>query len=217
MDKLLSKDSITIILQQTGEIEAPINVYSETFQMSMTLIGFVPHNDLEELSFSEPTIDLNRDIVYTPYRIKLTALEKAFPVMKKIRKAENEERFLIRRGLVTPYEGTHFTRYYQILEREDISEEDKKKFLPSFLDSYPLKLVKKSKYYIANSLSINDEGMLVYKAFPNAFVSSRTYGDYIVISHRYLCLCAYINSITGLPSYSLFDPEDIYKTESAKK
>ena len=52
---------------------------------------------------------------------------------------------------------------------------------------------------------------------PEEFVLSRTFGRYTVISNRYLCLCAYTNSVTGLPCYSLFDPEDIYKTEDTNK
>ena len=47
MDNLLSNNSIASLLQQNGEMDAEVNVYSITFKQAMTLIGFIPYNELE--------------------------------------------------------------------------------------------------------------------------------------------------------------------------
>lgn len=216
MNNLLSKNSIASLLQQNGEMDVEVNVRSNTFKQAMTLVGFIPYNELDTLDYYKPQINMNSEVVFTPYRIKLPMFEATYPVMKKIRLAEDEETFLIQRKLVTPYGVKGFIGYYHDVEREDYPKDKKKKVL-EYKTKDLLKQVKASPYYNPNRLSVNEDGLIVYNLSPEEFVSSRTFGRYTVVSNRYLCLCAYTNSVTGLPCYSLFDPEDIYKVEDTNK
>ena len=65
MDKLLSNNSIASLLQQNGEMDAEVNVYSITFKQAMTLIGFIPYNELDTLDFCKPQININSEVIFT--------------------------------------------------------------------------------------------------------------------------------------------------------
>lgn len=209
MNKFLSENSVAKLLQKNGELDVKLNVCSETFNQSMTLVGFVPYNELESLDYYVPTIDMNDDVLFTPYRIRVPRVEKTFPVMKKIRLAKDSESFAIQRKLVTPYGIKGFSGYCHYMEKEELTEVKKKSILSSKINEI-LRQVKSLQQFVPNKLITNNEGFLEYKASSDEFVSTRTYGDYMVVSRCFLCLCAYTNVATGKPCYSLFDPEDIY-------
>lgn len=209
MNKFLSENSVAKLLLKKGKLDVKLNVCSETFNQSMTLVGFVPYNELESLDYYVPTIDMNDDVLFTPYRIRVPRVEKTFPVMKKIRLAKDSESFAIQRKLVTPYGIKGFSGYCHYMEKEELTEVKKKSILSSKINEI-LRQVKSLQQFVPNKLVTNNEGFLEYKASSNEYVSTRTYGDYMVVSRCFLCLCAYTNVVTGKPCYSLFDPEDIY-------
>ncbi len=209
MNKFLSENSVAKLLLKKGKLDVKLNVCSETFNQSMTLVGFVPYNELESLDYYAPTIDMNDDVLFTPYRIRVPRVEKTFPVMKKIRLAKDSESFAIQRKLVTPYGIKGFSGYCHYMEKEEFTEVKKKSILSSKINE-KLRQVKSLQQFVPNKLVTNNEGFLEYKASSDEYVSTRTYGDYMVVSRCFLCLCAYTNVATGKPYYSLFDPEDIY-------
>lgn len=209
MNKFLSENSVANLLLKKGKLDVKLNVCSETFNQSMTLVGFVPYNELESLDYYVPTIDMNDDVLFTPYRIRVPRVEKTFPVMKKIRLAKDSESFAIQRKLVTPYGIKGFSGYCHYMEKEELTEVKKKSILSSKINEI-LRQVKSLQQFVPNKLVTNNEGFLEYKASSDEYVSTRTYGDYMVVSRCFLCLCAYTNVATGKPCYSLFDPEDIY-------
>ena len=209
MNKFLSENSVAKLLLKKGKLDVKLNVCSETFNQSMTLVGFVPYNELESLDYYVPTIDMNDDVLFTPYRIRVPRVEKTFPVMKKIRLAKDSESFAIQRKLVTPYGIKGFSGYCHYMEKEELTEVKKKSILSSKINEI-LRQVKSLQQFVPNKLVTNNEGFLEYKASSNEYVSTRTYGDYMVVSRCFLSLCAYTNVVTGKPCYSLFDPEDIY-------
>lgn len=209
MNKFLSENSVANLLLKKGKLDVKLNVCSETFNQSMTLVGFVPYNELESLDYYVPTIDMNDDVLFTPYRIRVPRVEKTFPIMKKIRLAKDSESFAIQRKLVTPYGIKGFSGYCHYMEKEELTEVKKKSILSSKINEI-LRQVKSLQQFVPNKLVTNNEGFLEYKASSDEYVSTRTYGDYMVVSRCFLCLCAYTNVATGKPCYSLFDPEDIY-------
>ena len=209
MNKFLSENSVAKLLLKKGKLDVKLNVCSETFNSPMTLVGFVPYNELESLDYYAPTIDMNDDVLFTPYRIRVPRVEKTFPVMKKIRLAKDSESFAIQRKLVTPYGIKGFSGYCHYMEKEEFTEVKKKSILSSKINEI-LRQVKSLQQFVPNKLVTNNEGFLEYKASSDEYVSTRTYGDYMVVSRCFLCLCAYTNVATGKPYYSLFDPEDIY-------
>lgn len=83
MNKFLSENSVAKLLLKKGKLDVKLNVCSETFNSPMTLVGFIPYNELDSLEFYNPRIDMNGAIFFTPYRISVPGIEKTFPVMKK--------------------------------------------------------------------------------------------------------------------------------------
>ena len=203
MNKFLSENSVAKLLLKKGKLDVKLNVCSETFNSPMTLVGFVPYNELESLDYYAPTIDMNDDVLFTPYRIRVPRVEKTFPVMKKIRLAKDSESFAIQRKLVTPYGIKGFSGYCHYMEKEEFTEVKKKSILSSKINEI-LRQVKSLQQFVPNKLVTNNEGFLEYKASSDEYVSTRTYGDYMVVSRCFLCLCAYTNVATGKPYYSLF-------------
>lgn len=176
MNKFLSENSVAKLLLKKGKLDVKLNVCSETFNQSMTLVGFVPYNELESLDYYVPTIDMNDDVLFTPYRIRVPRVEKTFPVMKKIRLAKDSESFAIQRKLVTPYGIKGFSGYCHYMEKEELTEVKKKSILSSKINEI-LRQVKSSQQFVPNKLITNNEGFLEYKASSDEYVSTRTYGE----------------------------------------
>ena len=207
--------NISELLKQRGELEANMNVFSNIFEKDLTLIGFVPFNEFDLSFVYTPQINLNEDVIYTQYRIRLASLDLTLPVMKKIRVVANKdgEEFECQRKLITKYPIELFKDYYYNLER-DLKEEVISKIIQKYVD----RVLKSSfKYDMGiRNLYADEDGKLVYRANVNEIVFTRTHGDYTVISNEFSCLCAYTNSVTGKPAYALFDVEDLFKIDSDK-
>lgn len=157
MNKFLSENSVAKLLLKKGKLDVKLNVCSETFNQSMTLVGFVPYNELESLDYYAPTIDMNDDVLFTPYRIRVPRVEKTFPVMKKIRLAKDSESFAIQRKLVTPYGIKGFSGYCHYMEKEEFTEVKKKSILSSKINEI-LRQVKSLQQFVPNKLVTNNEG-----------------------------------------------------------
>lgn len=213
MDKILTKNSLANLLQQNGKIDVgERSVSSGLFEQPMKLIGFVPYNEFDILAYYKPQIDMNSEVVFTPYRVRLPNIEVTLPVMKEIRKVSENESFVIDRHIVTPYGTKGFIEYYHILERNDVPE-DRKTMILAKIASNILRQTRIAFSHGPNNLRLVDKGHLEYISSPEDLVSKRTFGDYAVVSNCFLCLCAYTNMVTGRPCYSLFDPEDIYNLD----
>lgn len=217
MDKILAKNSLANLLQQNGKIDVgERSVSSGLFEQPMKLIGFVPYNEFDILAYYKPQIDMNSEVVFTPYRVRLPNIEVTLPVMKEIRKVSENESFMMDRNVVTPYGTKGLIEYYHALERDDVPDDRKIIILVNIADRV-LRQVKTSFPHFLNRLKLGAKGHLEYFSSPEELVSKRTFGDYTVVSNCFLCLCAYTNAVTGRPCYSLFDPEDIYNIEDANK
>ena len=64
MNKFLSENSVAKLLLKKGKLDVKLNVCSETFNSPMTLVGFIPYNELDSLEFYNPRIDMNGAIFF---------------------------------------------------------------------------------------------------------------------------------------------------------
>lgn len=214
-NKIKTKTNISDLFKQRGELEANMNVFSDTFAQDLTLIGFVPFNEFDLSFVYTPQINLNEDVIYTQYRIRLASLDLTLPVMKKIRlvKAENGEKFECQRKLITKYPIEIFKNYYCALENSDFEEKTKKNIMRQNVE----RVLKTSyKYDMGKNNLYEEDGKLFYRANAKEIVFTRTHGEYTVISNEFSCLCAYVNSVTGKPAYALFSVEDLFEIDSDK-
>lgn len=87
MDRISNK-SIANLLSQKMTVDAETSVWSKTFKQEIYLVGFVPYNDLNTLDFYKSQMNMNSDVIFTPYRVRLTDSEVTYPVMKKNKKGK---------------------------------------------------------------------------------------------------------------------------------
>jgi hypothetical protein len=208
MMKLKQKNSLLDKLKESGEMTARFPVYSESFGLHMQLVGFVPYWSLN--------VDMNSEVIFTPYRVRNLKQEVTLPVMGAIRTAVSNERFLMSRTLYTPYgfDIRGFNYYLLALDQAERTQNTAEKRIDWSKSSDAntvLRYAARSEFYKQReNLQVNDERGLEYIASDDEFVMTRTYGNYTAIAGRFLCSCAYMNTVTGRPSYLLFDPEDLF-------
>lgn len=205
------KMNVVEILKSRGELIANMKVFSNVFTQELSIIGFIPFNEFDLLLASSPQINLNEDVIYTSYRIRLESLNLTLPVMKNIRIVTNEEKFECKRKLITKYPIKLFENYYHVLENSDLEETAKKRGL-EYNANRVLKNSTKDDMG-EKRLFADDDSKLFYQAKENDLVLTRAHGEYTVISNEFACLCAYTNPITGKPAYALYNAEDLYLFE----
>lgn len=62
-----------------------------------------------------------------------------------------------------------------------------------------------------NLLVNNDEGDFDYIAYDGNLELSNGLDNKIAISDNFLCLCSYMNKVTGLPSYTVLTSDDTFR------
>lgn len=204
MDDQLMSSSIKNLLDKKKVLQAEGEVRFGIFPERITLLGFIPYH-MGPYGFSVANkrimeIDFNERLVVSPHRIRQNNSETSYPVLKMIKKS-NSEIFQYDRHL----------RIYSMAP-----EMLQNKVLIQYLNNPSKSLADnllRSKI-ISSLFKTNEEGLLQYETKENDYIFTRTYGDYTCIANDFVCLCSYINKISGLPNYSLFDPEDIVKVIS---
>lgn len=197
----IQKTSIRNLLQTKGMQEAVGSVCFEPLELEASLIGFIPYNRSDDLSASDITpINMDCDFVLSPYRIRFKDIDNTFPITKQVSIAQGK-RYLIERNLSSYLLGK--------LKKNDLS-----KYLQFKTTNWADAILRG--HNINDCISKNEEGLLVYTANKDDLEFSRDTGDHIWIYNDFLCLCTYLNKVTGLPSYAVFSPEDTIRILSDK-
>ena len=204
MDNQLSNSSVKNLLDKKGVLQAGGEVRFGIFPEKITLLGFVPYH-MGSYSFNHSNkkimeIDFNERLIVSPHRIRQINSETTYPVMKMIKKSDSEI-FQYNRSL----------RIYA-MPPEMLQNNVLIGYLNNPSKSLADTLLRGK--VISSLFKRNEEGLLQYETKENDYIFTRTYGDYTCIANDFVCLCSYINKISGLPNYSLFDPEDIVKVIS---
>lgn len=205
MMKELHESSIINLLQSQGMQQAVGRVCSKSLQEEMSLIGFIPYHRSIDLSESDIIpININSDFVFSPYRIRLKDIKNTFPITHQVSIVKGRK-YLVERTLTTyiteKINKTHLSKYF---------ENQTHSWADAVLRSAT------SNKIPANSLSKNDQGLLEFTANNDDLEFRRNTGEHIWVYNDFLCLCTFINKVTGLPSYAVFPPEDTIRILSDK-
>ena len=206
MDSQLVKSTIKSILEEKGFLRAKGKVHSLIFKEDMNLIGFVPYyeSDWDILLNQNLDINLNESLIVTPNRIRFKDGESSYPVLKNVSKPKQEKYRFDRSLRIIDMPSSLMRQSWFIAY---FNEPDK-------CGRIVIQELKKRKPTNLFHLSKSDEGYLEYQVQQDDYEFTRDYGNYTCIGYSFLCLCSFINKITGLPAFALFDPQDIIKVMS---
>jgi hypothetical protein len=202
MNSQLQKSSIRSLLQSKGKEYAAGRVKTESMQTEMTLMGFVPYpigstNENSDLYKQLLDIDLNSHLIVTPFFIRYEGLSKIYPVFKII-SLSNGCKYKLDKNLIVETIRRELPHY--IVEK-----------ITGFLDGNAIKNIKGYKSFPSNLIEMDENKELYYTPNDNDYVLSESLGELVCVSDYFLCLCMFINSVTGAPSYAVFPPEDIVR------
>lgn len=189
MTELLMPMSIAGILQEQGSIDAANLCITSLLIPKLELVGFVPHKLVLHMSSSEPASELynmNSDIIVNPFRIRCRNSKETLPVMT----------------LVNIIESGEF----------EINSES---YIVSDLSKPIVSQGRHINTFIYKTLSLeldNKQDPRIVKTSNVLYRFTRKIGEYKVIAESFLCLCRYINEVTGSPSYILLSPNEVYKS-----
>ena len=158
------------------------------FREEMSLIGFIPFSLYSY-------INQNDRLIVTPYYIRFAQIDNRIPIFDTIKTAQGEK-YIIDNNFVVDIclnenEGPMWGA--KLMTGEDLHKQINKKRIPNFLKG---------------SFEQKDDKSIYYIGRENEWELSREHLPKTVIVHDFLCLCSYINMVTGLPSYALLSSTD---------
>lgn len=219
MENLLGKSCVINILHENNYLKAEGKVRSIHFDDEMSLIGFIPFSSAPEkatLLFS-----MNDELIVTPFRVRSKSFQMTFPVMKYITSTKGKEYFFDKNLKIASIEANRFFENKQT-QIDELSQYQNK---PTPLNTSSIIKKIEKKYPCLGKMIRDENGFLNYIPATEEFEFSREdntfqpfhetkqlkVSTYTYIADSFLCLCTFINKVTGLISYAVFNPEDIIK------
>lgn len=200
MNSQLQLSSIREILLNKGEIYAKGRVKSESMQEEMSLIGFVPYlegADLPlELYSTLLECDLNTHLIVTPFFIRYSDDKNIYPVFKSI-SLTNGNKYKVSQNLIIE---TIYGSWVKGVPR-----------LPRPLYGDYIISKRNVKGFPSDRFETDENKETYYLSKNQEFIMTESLGELVCISDYFLCLCSFINSVTGMPSYTVFMPDDLIK------
>ena len=187
MSELLNNSNILNLLQKEGCMEAGLIAIDPLLEQKMQVIGFVPcRMDLAITTTALDFLDMNTEIIVNPFCMRCKNSKQTLPIMTHIKSVEN-----------SIYEVGDLC--YVVSEKGIYNLQGKK--YTTFI-------------YLTESFCKYNDDANSYKTENPLFEFSRQIGKYKVISEMFMCLCRYINPVTGIQNFMLKFPQDIIKIKN---
>lgn len=200
------ESSIHSLLCKTGIQQAEGRVRSISLMEEMSLIGFIPYSINHLLQFDMGlNINLNDNLCVAPYLVKFSKDTPVYPYFKTIKSATGNKYRIDNNLYIDP-----------ILNEipENILKYNHIK-LP-FCGKALLQLMGK-KWDKKDLFVQNEDGTYDYFGRNGEWELSYGIGQFVSISNNFLCLCHYMNQITGKPSYAVLTSNDTIRVLSEKE
>lgn len=192
----LHKSSLFSLLNETGMQQAEGRVRSKSLLEEMSLIGFVPYTDYYIHHLVLSSVDLNHHLYVAPYLVKFSKDTPVYPYFKTITKATGKQYRVNGQLYIDP-----------ILDKipSSVLQYNHVK-LP--LDGNQLLRLMGKKWDKKDMFVKNEDLTYNYIGREGEWELSNGLGNMISISNNFLCLCSYINKVTGTPSYAVLTSDD---------
>lgn len=202
----LQKSSVRRLLQVNGMQEAKGCVRSVRFQEEMSLVGFVPYTVFEKRLFElDPIVDLNDHLVVTPCLLKSSKSSLPVPIFYKISAADGKKYDLNKKLLIEP-----------MLDNVSKKIDYIRSYIRRPFDGEQL-LSQVYKSNVSMEFIEKEDDHYLYVGKEGDLELSEGVGGMTCISNNFLCLCAYMNKVTGSPSYVVLNPEDTIRVMSEQE
>lgn len=208
----LQKSSLFSLLNETGTQQAEGRVRSTSLMEEMSLIGFIPYTDnyMLQMNFGMK-IDLDGHLYVAPYLVRFSKDTPVYPYFKTITKATGKQ-----------YKMDENLYIDSLLDEIPSCELNNIKFkLPlqgsSFIESIKGKLRIKRILIEKKLLVQNDDNTFNYIGREGEWELSNGLESLVSISNNFLCLCSYMNKVTGKPSYAVLRSDDTIRVLSKQE
>lgn len=181
----------------TDEIEfAKGTVVSESLGVEMSLIGFIPYSVAFGLYQFSMYINFNDTLIVTPYFIRFSQSDVILPIFQKVSLANKKKYELNKTITICTLQEEKLLSVFRnkVTKLPYVSGES--------LKNNFYKIKDKSMFEVADTDSI------FYIARNNEFELEYGFGGIRYITNDFLCLCNYMNKVTGLPSYVVLSSHD---------
>jgi len=193
----LHKSSLYSLLRQTGIQQAEGRVRSKSLLEEMSLIGFIPYTEYSiELWNFGLNVDLNNHLYVAPNLIKFSKDTPAYPYFRAIEAAEGKK-YKMDNRLIIDSIIDKIPEY--VLKYKDIAR--------PFTGEAFLK-IRTKQWNPESLLEDSGNGEHFYVGKRDEWELSCGLADIISVSNNFLCLCSYINKVTGTPSYAVLTSDD---------
>ena len=226
MNPELQKNSIRSLLQEKGELTASGRVRSESLSEEMSLIGFIPYSYYSRFTLLSLKADLNDQLIVSPYFVRFSKQDSVLPIFRTIRSAKGKKYLIDEKLTIDSVPETVLSKatgkyVYEfrneltqpLLGRKLVELRKKLTFkrkgsFEQLFDGYIEKIEFEKDSIEENELDIQ------YIAQNDDWELSGHVAHMITITNDFLCLCSYMNKITGLPSYTVLCADDIIRVLS---
>ena len=184
------------MLNETGMQQAEGRVRSKSLLEEMSLIGFIPYTDYYTIQLALNSVDLNGHLYVAPNLVKFSKDTPAYPYFRTITKATGKQYRIDGKLYIDP-----------ILDEIPSCILQYAHFKQPFNGNQLLKMIYK-KWDKKDLFSKNEDGSYNYTGREGEWELSHGLGNMISISNNFLCLCSYMNKVTGTPSYAVLTSDD---------
>ncbi len=211
LNSQLEKSSIKSLLHAKGMQQATGRVRSKNLLEEMSLVGFVPYSVFFDSLYYDTGLDLNDHLFVTPHLLRSSKETFPRPIFKTIADTI-EKKYIIDDKLLIDSIIDIIPDYIFKKERY---KECKQRFRGS-----QLKTLFSQNHSILKEweekgvIEISEGDSYNYIARVNEWELSGGFGNIKCISNDFLCLCTYMNKVTGLPSYTLLPSDNTIRVLS---
>ena len=182
MNEQLTQNNVRHSLINRGELHSGELVLDPLTGQKMLLSGFVPcYMELKSEATALDMLNMNDEIIVGSFRLRCKNGKKTYPIMSHVE--------LVDDSLYLTDDSCLALTVYRAAKYSGVN--------------YTTYL------YLTDSFQKEENNENIYKSENPLFVFSRNIGQYKVVSEMFLCLCRYINPVTGLQNYLLVPPEQL--------
>ena len=200
MNTKIQEQSIYSQLMNNGSESAKGRVRSQSLLEEMTLVGFVPYNEIGYWSRIAPSFNLNAKLLVTPYYLKVGD-GPVYPYYDKAKKAK----------------GVHYSLDENLIIdklSEYVNNNQSYPFTADKLDNRSVLRLKQKTNFLELDENTNENN---YVGQEDDIELYRDYWKDRSVSNDLLCLCVYMNKVTGKPSYILLPSTDVFRVIPEKE